>query len=966
MLNDNLTKQKNKIFINQDLLIDIGHEAKNIIIQSDDESDTKSDDSLSDNLDDSLSDDLSDNLSDNSDDNSDKYFDDAGSYYSYDFYSKGMGKSFASYEDNKNSLSYRFSLATKQKIRQYLNKVKFNILIEKKDLEYKNVIKKLAEEYNVDPLLIIIKFKNTYIKKVDTKYFTINNVSLWFKKINNFEKNILLEILDNIVQSIIHTDIKNVCRELEFFLFNYKKNINDKQIFVIDFLINYLDPKKELLNMEIHDRFQLQNFIDKKIVDKYNKAYNKILLDLESNNDFNIKKNYKILDIYMNTDNSKMIDSIIKLFDKIDILNSLQKILKKDSIKIKEQDVIKILNLLKNKQNILPKTIFYHYDIFDNLIKHNYLIALSIFNNYINIKIDMYDIKKYVVSILLSGKEKQIKYLIDSVIGKAVLEDYNIWDMILFDEELTKQIIKLGHQIPSNYFLERFGLNKNITKSFIFGQTYDYLDTGYYIRKNKKVLKKKSNIDMLYKNLCKFNIPLNDMIIANFINYVKEEDIIKFYNKTSDVNIIVPYMMYTKKYKLIDKLIELGIYSQAEYKKNFMSNLRKIIGNPNRTRKIGLVYRLFSSSIKYGVKPNNFLLSYVLKFGSIKMLNKLIRVYNKKINHNFIYNLVCGNRGGNRWIKRRFGTLIEHLKPYIKNYDKLFTDILFVEKIIKSYENITLEKLVEYKKSCPKLSINLFEEDYKYFYDESEANIYNTLNYIYENNLSLLNDKKINNNNDLLFTIDVNSMISYFSKYLKYIKVENRIIEIFGTNKFLKTFIPKETIYQNIQRQYYSNISETINLIKFYEKIGCFEHNLYTNTLVLIMTEGFDNHAILEYCYSKYPYLQSRTYKYLECVVNNLKKMIYSPDKLSKRKIKSRRNFNFNLDANKLICLQKIIDNIPKKNIIGINDINKYINIEEERPTNIHLLKDDSEYYFFRNLEKTPENDLFLDLWINN
>ena len=48
--------------------------------------------------------------------------------------------------------------------------------------------KKLAEEYDVDPLLIIIKFKNTYIKKVDTKYFTINNVSLWFRKINNFEK----------------------------------------------------------------------------------------------------------------------------------------------------------------------------------------------------------------------------------------------------------------------------------------------------------------------------------------------------------------------------------------------------------------------------------------------------------------------------------------------------------------------------------------------------------------------------------------------------------------------------------------------------------------------------------------------------------------------------------------------------------------------------------------------------------
>ena len=54
-----------------------------------------------------------------------------------------------------------------------------------------------------------------------------------------------------------------------------------------------------------------------------------------------------------------------------------------------------------------------------------------------------------------------------------------------------------------------------------------------------------------------------------FLNFIPYDKIINFYKKSGDIDELIPYIIYKRKYDLLDKLFQLDIISLEHYKNNF-------------------------------------------------------------------------------------------------------------------------------------------------------------------------------------------------------------------------------------------------------------------------------------------------------------------------------------------------------------------------------------------------------------
>lgn len=838
-------------------------------------------------------------------------------------------------------------------IKKKLSSNNFVDLIKKHDEKYHNILKELQNDYDMDPLEILFKIRFKDIENIDANYYNLDNIKYLLLKSNYFTELGLLNILGSLVCKY---NLNQIISSLKLNNVNKIKISNKNRLLVIDYIINYHDPEKKYLDHKIHAKYEMTNYIGGKVDLYYNNLYNKIncLQNIQNDNLVATKeyilKDKKNIHYYLNTENSDVINWIIKNQNKKVIIVGLDKLLKSNEIKIKEQDVINILKLFINKNGKILKSIDYSTSISENLIKHCYLIAYNLFETqHIDNTRYIFQLEREIIYVLKSGDEKKIKYLLKSEVGKQIVNNNIFWDIILFNIELTKVIISEGITLPYKYINDRF-TNTCVVNSFVltsprkYGINY-YTNIKSYIKNNKK----NDNIAIYYNNLCKFNIPLNDNLICNFIKYIPIKSIINFYKKTSDVDVLLPYIIYTNYYQLLDKLIEENIYEIGLFKKNFKKYLKKITGNNRYDNKIGLIYKAYSSGKKYGIKPDSYLLIMVIKYGNKIMLKNILKSNkNYKINVDTIKRLLKDNNYSYRI--KKFGEILDYIQPWVKNFNLIYSDIVFVNKIAKTYGKLSLEKIIDLNSKCPEFIINL-TEGYEYNFDYSKENLINVFEYIFKNNFTV--SKGITHKS--VFNINFTGLINLLC-YNKYTRImSDKFIELY--NKYLlkdnkEYIIPKNKIFE----QLYENTYKTVVLLDMYTKLGFFKHNIYTNTFMVCISGGYEDCSrILEYCFKICPYLQQRTYFYLESVLLKYKNLINnSTRKKSTYYIKSLHS--------KVEYYQDLIKLIPKSNIISSDNLHKYIDIEKERPDRINHMKLDFSDYMFDDIVCTDQNNILLDL----
>ncbi len=182
----------------------------------------------------------------------------------------------------------------------------------------------------------------------------------------------------------------------------------------------------------------------------------------------------------------------------------------------------------------------------------------------------------------------------------------------------------------------------------------------------------------------------------------------------------------------------------------------------------------------------------------------------------------------------------------------------------------------------------------------------------------------------------------------------DKFVELY--NKYLIKDNKKHLISKNqIYKQLYENTYKTVILLDMYTKLDFFKHNIYTNTFIICIVGGYEDcSSILEYCFKICPYVQQRTYFYLESVLLKYKNLINNTTKKSTYYIK---NLNLKVDY-----YQQLLKLIPKSNIISSEKLYKYIDIENERPTMINHMKLDFSDYMFDGIVCTDQNNILLDL----
>ena len=145
------------------------------------------------------------------------------------------------------------------------------------------------------------------------------------------------------------------------------------------------------------------------------------------------------------------------------------------------------------------------------------------------------------------------------------------------------------------------------------------------------------------------------------------------------------------------------------------------------------------------------------------------------------------------------------------------------------------------------------------------------------------------------------------------------------------------------------------SLIKIYERFGFYKHNLYSNTIIILLSiPRYEYNDIIIYCLKKYTYIQERTYNYLICLLQSYKE--------KKIRIKHKNSYWYRSIINKIDYLEKVIKFISKKNIIPHSQIDKYIDKTNERPDGIQLIIDDLREYLYNQFARTDDNDITADL----
>ncbi len=862
--------------------------------------------------------------------------------------------------DNKNS---NFDIRKRDLIfiKNYLKKIKFQYML--KENKYHDELKKLGEEYDSDPIEIILRLKLKYEEFIDLKYFTPKNLKSLIQYSKNISETRIFEILNYVIfnnsknKMILHLQIV-----LKDGMFKVK---NTLQSLIIDYLINYLDPFGNIFVSEIYGKYNLSQSSNKKIDTEYFKLHNNILnkeqVDITDSYIF-LKKNNKNLHNILNTTNSKIIDWLILNEGKWTILDALEKLLKtKDKILIEENDIIKILKLFIKKDGSINRDIYFVSDIIILLVKHIFMYALKIIIPNIDIIKDNHfkvEILEQFINILNTHDEKKIKYILSFDFVNIFIDKRLIWDVVLFNEKLTDIFISKGKTIPYSYLSERFK-EKCVRDSFTLGTIHRYIDRHKFIRYSdfKKYLDKKTksdNIAIFYKNICKFNLPPNDKIFKNFIKFIPEKDIIAFYKKKSCIEELIPYIIYVGKYDLLDKIFEEGIYDKESYVKNFKKYIINIFGNIQYRYKlkIGLVFKLYSSNKRYGVKYDSFLLKNIIKYDNMIILKRLIsKNKNISINSKMIENII--NEQSYYRIKNLDG-IINYLKPYIKKYDKMMSNITTVTNLSKKISKLTLEKIIEFKQFCPdfKIDFNIDNRyDTKYDFDVSDENLIKLITYMVEENFVTNNNSSSSNK---IFNTDFNSILNFICNNDISEKTFGKITELY--NKYLKgnIVIKKNMILEKLYNDFY----RSRKFLEIYTNLELFKHSLYSNTFIISFIGNDDYGRAIEFCLKNYPYLTFRGYNYLKSIIKKYKNKIENLVNNNNRRSSYYKN---NLISN-LEYYQKIIKLVPEKNIIQTKDLRLYIDLDKERPSNILRIKADLENYLFDDIEKTEENNILLDL----
>jgi hypothetical protein len=840
-------------------------------------------------------------------------------------------------------------------IKKHLVKNNFVNGLKNSDIKCFEIISELKNKYDFNPIDILFKIKFEQIELIPNRYFDYSHLKKIIKYSKYFSESRLLEIINYIC---VKTSTDNImtkfitCLNNKYFL----KIKTYKQILCVDFILNYFDPKPDILDEPIRKKYQLVNFFSNNLDIKLKNLNLKIELTKEKKT-----LDKKFLHIYLNTSDSNTINYIIKNMKKFkfsywDFIYGLDKILNEERITIKEEDIIKIISMNKNSSMEISKAVL---DIiyFERLIKHNLVTTIDLFK-YVDISKlyqDYTSCKNVINNILLEANFKRIKYLLTSDVLSKIMKNNNIWDIILCDENITDIIIKLGIELPYDYINKTFSENY-VCESLILSRGDKYFTTWSKMRrirnfKNKMKKSTLTSIDenkkIFYKNFCKFGIPLNDKIISNFINYINPDDIIKFYSKTSDINYIIPYVIYTNKYDLLEKIFEKKLLDLKEYKTNFSSYLTKAFGKNNYRYPLNTIYKVYKLNKKYDIKPSISFIKNVLKLGNLNIIKHIIS-QNKKfsINYKTIANILSKNNYF--WVNGKRGKIFDYIKPYIRQIKKLYTDINFVQRLLTSYENLTLGKILEYKKLCPELKIYLIEinkYDFKFNNDDDTLKL---IEYIFEENYDPIKKKL---EDEKIFIVDSKSLLNFVNKFISEEKIVNRTVELY--KKYIND---TESIKQKeIYLELFNNIYKSSTTIKIYEKFGLYKHNLYSNTVIICMIIYQDYcNDIIQYCLYKYPYIQERTYNYLislrEYHIN------------TKKSHNKKNNYLITSIEKKINNLNKIIKMIPKKNIIPNDIINDYIDKTKERPNNFELVTGILNVNLFEDFIKTDKNDIVADL----
>lgn len=781
-----------------------------------------------------------------------------------------------------------------------------------------NIILDLEKHYNNDIVTILLCTKSSLINTIDIRYFIPCNLIDLINNVNIFHEKRIIKIISNLL--LKYSEIIKKIMLYEFTLL-YKINKNIRQIYVIDYIINYL---------EIVDEFK-KNTGYKQLFDICNKKPKINFLNINCNIDSN-------LDFYLNTSNSLIIKWIIKNFSRKKIFNNLKKCLNEKKCLIKESDMINILKLYLNSEGFISKNIWLYTIIPEKLLTHKYLYAFKLFEKYYknnNIKYSN-KITGIIIGYIKESNTEELDILLKhEYIHTMILQNYIVLDFIICSIKYIDNFIKIGFKLPVDY------LNK-LLKSQYFNK-YSRIKK---INKNiNKYLKQDLNTTLknIYNNLIKLNIPLNDLIISHFINIIPEEKIINFYNKTSDIDELIPCIIYKKKYSLLDKLFESKIILLEHYKNKFDFYIKKIYKNKYCSDELDILKIYKYNQQKYSIIPFNKIIKIGLKIRSLDEIKKIFKLYKNiviKIDFKIVLNKLLDNNFYPFYISKKKDSLIkilEYLKPFIKNYKYIFDNQTNINKIIGNSVELTLYEIKKIKEYKP---------DYKLNLELINCTSYRDLNNLLEIVEYIL--KEFNNKN-ITEKIKVSPMYNkFFKNFLQYFDFsENNIKKIILlSNKYLSfnNILNQKNLYELLHKY-------TFTLKKFIllEEANFFKFDIYTNIYIICHLDN-NKLELLKYSIQKTPYLKYKTYNYLKSFMEYYKLNV----------TRNEYKYSYYFYSKTYILFSYILKIIPENNIIYPNhSLYKY---KPNRPDYIDDIKNDLVDILFCNFPQTNDNNILDEL----
>ena len=696
-----------------------------------------------------------------------------------------------------------------------------------------NIIKNITKEEYLNYIYKMLNILENFYNK--TLIF-LENITEELKNINDFQIDILYDIIDNLYESklIFKYFIQNLFKSIEKGIIKFKYELNEfieeligDLLYITDFLAININKNEILVNsidegIRNEVKLKLKNFrniileIIEIIINDINQDYQR---EMNNNNNQSIysysnQKTLEYLDLIENKSN-RVINTIKKGINNIELyelysenINVINNINNKTIIEfvnnIYNEIITKITNLKpdyidKNKEiNQNERKLF---NISKKIINEANSEIKDI-NNYIknfsknfaqeylySIHYDLYYFRHFFIKYGVEELSNQINSLVENSINislKGIIE-YNYEQVMTefreinsFFDRCKESKKKLGKRVPDRYG-EYLGKLQQINNQLIYSnQIYELLNK--YIKKLKNgpienIKEKILSINKFYFNqeLYKNNFYFFEQIDDEIIKLIVYYN--NYFNELFDGNLI------TKAIKLIDQIIK----PYQEKKHNEFTNFYEYIYG--RTSKGNIENEDDEDFYCYwGVG-----VTYEYTDSATQRINYLIndlRRVDSYLNNNF------------QIVLSKFNNKYEnYINDYINKYNMLFTHLFgYMNNKIGKNENIhTLIK--EYESTFNYIII-------KFSNNKLADSIINELNTIFMNSFSDLND--FNNNINLIKD-------QYYEYY--YIKNFSNFLEypeeiIYKINQFLNeliniSIIIKNTTNLNIQKKINSIINTT-------------------------------------------------------------------------------------------------------------------------------------------------------------